>query len=142
MSGWWFAGGCVGLYLLFAIFAARSNKRQVSALAASRASPGREEFIALLIEDCDCDVAEFVWTIFAEEYSDWGVELAPHPDDNYLEDMPIDPENQDDWFRDFCSAFALVGPDFPDWPKDRATTVRNFAHWLSEGRRALVRAAA
>lgn len=142
MSGWGFAAGCVGLYLLFAIFAARSNKRQVAAFAATRASPSRDEFVALLADDCEPEVAEFVWAIFTEEYSDRGAELTPHPDDNYLADMPIDPDNQDDWLVDFCSAFALRWRDFGDWPKDMPTTVRNFARWLSQGRRASARAAA
>jgi hypothetical protein len=142
LSGWGFAAICFGLYVLLTLFNARSNQRQVAVLAASRASPGREEFIKLLRGDCDRDVAEFAWKIFAEEYSDWGVELTPHPDDNYLRDMPIDPENQSDWFNDFCDDFALSYRDFPDWPEGEATTVRNFARWLSDGSRSLGRAAA
>ncbi|WP_257545745.1 hypothetical protein [Sphingopyxis sp. DBS4] len=136
MNGWWFAAGCVGLYLLFAIFAARANKRQVAALAKSRVNPGREEFVALLMDDCDPDIAEFLWTIFTEEYSHWGVELSPHPDDNYLEDMPIDPDNQGDWLSDFCAANDLSPKDMPHWPDGWETTVRNFARWLQRcGRR-------
>ena len=142
MSGWWFAAGCIGFYLLCAVAAAPFNKRQVAALAASRPNPGREDFIALLTDDCDRDIAEFVWTIFIEEYSDWGVRLTPHPDDNYLEDMPIDPDNQDDWLDDFCAAEGLRPRDFPHWPEDWQTTVRNFARWLSEARRSMMRAAA
>lgn len=142
MSGWWFAAGCVGLYLFFAIFAARSGKRQVAALAARRPNPGREDFIGQLAGDCERDVAEFVWTIFTEEYSDRGAEVTPHPDDNYLKDMPIDPDNQDDWLGDFCAAQNLRAEDFPRWPEDRETTVRNFARWLSDARNSTMRAAA
>ena len=91
MNGWWFAAGCAGLYVIFAFFAGRSNKRQVMAFAASRTSPDREEFIELLADDCERDIAGFVWKIFVEEYSGWGVDLTPHPDDDYLHDMPIDP---------------------------------------------------
>ncbi len=141
MNGWWFAAGCVGLYLLLWAFTSRKWKRQAIALAARRPSPDRNDFIELLSDDCEGDVAEFVWTIFTEEYSHWGVELTPHPDDDYLEDMPIDPENQSDWFDDFCVAFAVSYDDFPDWPQGATTTVRNYARWLSDGRRLLARSA-
>ena len=141
MNGWWFAAGCVGLYLLLWVFMARKWKIQALALVERRPNPGREEFLATLAADCEPDIAEFVWTIFTEEYSQWGVELTPHPDDDYLEDMPIDPENQSDWFDDFCVAFAVSYDDFPDWPQGATTTVRNYARWLSDGRRLLARSA-
>lgn len=121
---------------------AQKWKRRAVALAGRRPSPDRESFVKLLEGDSDRDVAEFVWTIFAEEYSHKGVDLTPHPDDDYLKDMPIDPENQNDWFGDFCEAFLLSYDDFPDWPDGAATTIRNFARWLSDGRRALARDAA
>lgn len=142
MTGWWFAAGCVGLYLLFAFFAARSNRGQVAAFAATRASPNREEFIVLLADDCEPDIAEFAWTIFSEEYSDWGVDLTPHPDDDYLKDIPIDPENQDDWLNDFCAANDLRPRGVLHWPEGQATTIRNFARWLSITRQSLRRTAA
>ena len=142
MTGWWFAAGCVGLYLLFAISYARSNKRKVAAFAATRASPGHEDFVALLAVDCEPDIAEFVWTIFTGEYSDWGVELTPHPDDDYLEDMPIDPDNQEDWLNDFCDAHDLRPKGVLHWPEVQATTIRNFARWLSDLRRSMGRVAA
>jgi len=142
VTGWWFAAGCVGLYLLFAFFCARSNRGRVAAVAATRASPRREEFVAHLADDCEPDIAEFVWTIFSEEYSGWGVELTPHPDDNYLEDMPIDPDNQDDWLNDFCTANNLNPTGILHWPDGQATTVRNFARWLSDLRRSMGRVAA
>ncbi|APZ99496.1 hypothetical protein BWQ93_14135 [Sphingopyxis sp. QXT-31] len=142
MSGWWVAAGCVGLFLIFAFFAARSGKRRAAALAATRISPSREEFIALLSDDCEPDIAAFVWTIFTEEYSYWDAGLTPHPDDNYLGDMPINPENEQDWLGDFCAAEDLRPKDFPHWPEGWKTTVRNFARWLSEARRSIVRAVA
>lgn len=137
MNGWWFAAGCVGLYLLLGVFTFRKWKRQAITLAERRPNPDQEDFIALLGNGCERDIAEFAWKIFAEEYSYSGVELTPHPDDDYLEDIPIDPENQNDWFDEFCDAFELNGEDFPSWPKDTATTVRNYARWLSDGRRSL-----
>ncbi|MBL0916119.1 MAG: hypothetical protein IBJ13_11590 [Sphingopyxis sp.] len=140
MNGWWFAAGCVVLYLLLWGFMAQRWKQQAAALAGRRQSPDREGFLKLLGNDSDRDVAEFVWAIFEEEYSYKGVDLTPHPDDDYLKDMPIDPENQNDWFDDFCKAFYLRSDDFPDWPKGEATTIRNFARWLSDGRRSLARA--
>lgn len=142
MNGWWFAAGCVGLYLIFAIFAARSSKRRVAAFAATRVSPDRAEFVAMLADDCERDVADFVWAIFTEEYSGWGVELTPHPDDDYLEDMPIDPDSQEDWLNDFCAANDLHPTGISHWPEGQATTIRNFARWLSEVRQSMRQAAA
>ena len=142
MSGWWFAAGCFGLYLLFCIYAARRDKRQVIAFAGSRVSPNREQFVELLAADCDADVADFLWEKLAEDYSCWDLELTPHPDDNYLEDMPIDPEHQGDWLDGFCAANDVRAKDFPPWTEGQETTVRNFARWLSSGRRSLVDAAA
>ena len=75
MSGWWFAAGCVGLFLTLWAFASRRWKRQALILKARRSNPTHEQFIALLVEDCDQDIAEFAWKIFAEDYSGWGVEL-------------------------------------------------------------------
>lgn len=142
MNGWWFAAGCFGLFLIYSLIVSRRNKRQVAAFAATRASPDREVFVALLSGDCEPDIAEFVWTIFIEEYSYWGVEITPHPDDDYLGDMPIDPENQQDWVGDFCDSEKLRPKDFPHWPEGQKTTVRNFARWLSEARQSMMQAAA
>ena len=142
MSGWWFAAGCVGLFLTLWAFASRRWKRQALILKARRPNPTHEQFIALLVEDCDHDIAEFVWRIFTEDYSGWGVELTPHPDDDYLRDLPIDPENQGDWLDEFHESFALSHGNFPRWPDGAQTTVRKFARWLSDGRRSSIIAAA
>ena len=142
MSGWWFAAGCVGLFLTLWAFASRRWKRQALILTARRPNPTHEQFIALLVEDCDHDIAEFVWRIFTEDYSGWGVELTPHPDDDYLRDLPIDPENQGDWLDEFRESFALSHGNFPRWPDGAQTTVRKFARWLSDGRRSSIIAAA
>ena len=111
-------------------------------MKARRPNPTHEQFIALLVEDCDHDIAEFVWRIFTEDYSGWGVELTPHPDDDYLRDLPIDPENQGDWLDEFHESFALSHGNFPRWPDGAQTTVRKFARWLSDGRRLSIIAAA
>lgn len=139
MSGWWFAAACLGLYLLLWAFMAWKGKQQAVVLAARRPNPAREEFVALLADDCEPDVADFLWGALAAY---WKPGLAPHPDDDYLRDLPIDPAEQEDWVRDFCDLYGLRAEDWPDWPEDQDTTVRNFARWLSEGRQLPARAAA
>ena len=49
MSGWWFAAGCVGLFLTLWAFASRRWKRQALILKARRPNPTHEQFIALLV---------------------------------------------------------------------------------------------
>lgn len=139
MSGWWFAAICLGLFLLLWAYMAQKWKRQASGLAARRGNPTRDEFVVLLTDDCEPDVAAFLWGALAVY---WKPGLTPHPDDDYLNDLPIDPEEQEDWVRDFCGLNGLRAADWPDWPESRDSTVRNFARWLSEGRRLMTRAAA
>ncbi len=139
MSGWWFAAICLGLYLLLWAHMAWDRKRRVTALAARRHNPTRDEFIALLAGDCEADVADFLWKQLADS---WLPQATPHPDDNYLEDVPIDPEEQCDWLDAFCAAHHLSADDFPDWRNGEVTTVRNFARWLSDGHRSLAHAVA
>lgn len=134
MSGWWFAAICLGLYLLLRTYMARQRKKRVMALAAWRRNPTQEEFIALLAGDCEADVAAFLWD---ELVDSWRPEATPHPDDDYLNDVPIDPDEQGDWLRDFCDRHGLREEDFPAWPAGQLTTVRKFGRWLSEGRRSL-----
>lgn len=139
MNGWWFAVACLGLYLLLWAYMAWDRKRQVTALAARRHNPTQAEFMELLAGDCEADVAAFLWDKLADS---WQPEATPHPDDDYLKDVPIDPEEQGDWLDAFCTVHCLSADDWPEWPAEEATTVRNFARWLSEGRRLLARVAA
>ena len=135
MSGWWFAAGCVGLFLLLWIVTNRRGKRQAAALLQSRPSLTRDQFVDLLSGDCESDIADFLWNKMAPEWSHWNDSLTPHPDDDYLGGLPIDPEEPEDWVRDFCVDNGLRLADLPNWPEEWVTTVRNFARWLSSARR-------
>ncbi|WP_447765273.1 hypothetical protein [Sphingopyxis panaciterrae] len=139
MNGWWFAAACVGLYLLLWAFMARKSKLRALALAARRPNPNRQEFVTLLAGDCDADVAAFLWDELADNRTP---DLTPHPDDDYLGDLSVDPDEQGDWVKAFCDAHRLRIEDWPDWPDGQATTVREFARWLSDGRRSLTGAIA
>ncbi|WP_260581479.1 hypothetical protein [Sphingopyxis sp. PET50] len=37
------------------------------------------------------------------------------------------------WLPDFAEIHGREWENWPDWPKDRAGTVRNFARWLEMG---------
>lgn len=131
MSGWWFAAGCVGLFLLLWAFMSRKWKRQALSLAGRRPNPNREQFIALLASDCDTDVAVHLW----DELKPYWEPATPHPDDDFLTDLSIDEEEPQDWLERFCQQYHHDWRAWPEWEKGRPTTVRNFAIWLCEGRR-------
>ena len=142
MSGWWFAAISLGLFLLLWGVMDWRWKRRAVALALSRTNVGREQFTDLLASDCEADIADFLWDVLAPEWAYWNSGLTPHPDDDYLAALPIDPDEQEDWVRDFCDLNGLQARDWPDWPENRNSTVRNLARWLSEGRQLLARVAA
>ena len=99
-------------------------------LAARRASPQQSQFLALLSNDCEPDVAAFLW----DELAVYWHPITPHPDDDFLMDLSIDHDEPEDWLFRFCKMNRLniveVQPWQPDWP----TTVRQLARWLSEER--------
>lgn len=142
MNGWWFAAISLGLFLLLWAGMDWRWKKRATALALSCASLNREQFTDLLARDCEADIGHFLWSLLTPEWDYWNAGLTPHPEDDYLKALPIDPEEQEDWVRDFCDLHALPIGDWPDWPEGRATTVRGFARWLSEGRQLLARVAA
>lgn len=131
MSGWWFAAGCFGLCLLLWALMAQQWKRQALLLAARRPNPTREQFIALVAADSDADVAAHLW----DELLPYWKPATPHPDDDFLIDLSIDEEEPQDWLERFCKQHRHDWRAWPEWEMDRPTTVRNFAIWLSEGRR-------
>ena len=133
MNGWWFAASCVGLYLLLWAFTARKWKRQAVALAVRRENVGREQFLAMLAGDCERDVAEFLWDELLSEWSYWQDGLTPHPDDDFLKDLPIDDEEPQDWLEHYCDGRGLEWRRWTNWDQSQPTTVRNFARWLSNG---------
>ncbi len=134
MSGWWFAAGCIALYVLIWFWFGRKWKRDASALAARRPNPTRAEFVALLSEDAGADIAEFLWDELAPY---WDPGLTPHPDDDFVNDLPIDREEPQDWLERYCGAAGYDWKHWPEWDARWPTTVRQFSRWLAmrpEGR--------
>lgn len=99
-------------------------------LAERRPSPTREQFVELLAQDADGDVAGWLWDTACPYYQP----LTPHPDDHLIADARIDDDDVTmDWLPAFAKSRNLNWKDWPDWPKDWELTVRNFARWLQLG---------
>lgn len=112
-------------------FAVRNTRRQIGATRARRHNPTRDEFMASMSPDVSCRTAEFLWEtaiVYLEP------QLAPHPDDDLVKDLPID---EDDWSMDWPRAYAeregFHESNLPDWPKDWSVTLRNYGRWLDMG---------
>jgi len=103
-----------------------------AALRARRPNLTRDEFCALLADTADAGIAEFLWDELAPY---WTPGLTPHPDDDFLKDLPIDEEEPDDWLKAYCDRFGHDWREWLQWDAGHPTTVRNFACWLAEGRR-------
>jgi hypothetical protein len=82
----------------------RKWRRQVDRLAERRANLDEPGFVALLADSADADVAEWLWD---ELLVYWRPNLTPHPDDDFLRDLPIDPEEPNDWLDRFCTSQGL-----------------------------------
>ncbi len=131
MNGWWFAAGCVGLLLLLCAAMARRWRSETVRLAASRPNLSEGEFLSAIAEIADRDIAEYLW----EELADYWSPATPHPDDDFLNSLSIDPDEPQDWLERFCQKHGYDWRAWPIWAEGRSTTVRSFAVWLAEGRR-------
>ncbi len=129
------AGVVVAVFAWIYVAGGRNLKRMKLALARRRPSPTREEFISMLAESCEADIAELLWD---ELFVFYKPDMTPHPDDDVIQDMPIDGEEPNDWLSEFCKRNSLRLKDITDWPKDQSATVRNLASWFSENRKRLV----
>ena len=119
-------GGWLGLGFVL-------HRRGRQRLAAKRPGPTREEFIALLANDADADIAAWLWDQALPYYDP----LTPHPDDHLLDDAMIDDDDiAMDWCRDFTEVMVLDEKSFPEWPDGWTLTVRNYARWLQLARQA------
>jgi hypothetical protein len=123
-----------GVFGLIWLLGKRKWDRQARELLERRSNPSREEFVTLLADDADADVAEFLWDELLVYFKPL---LTPHPDDNFIEDLPIDHDEPNDWLAGFCKANGLRQRDVERWPENLPSTVRNFAKWLSDERRRL-----
>lgn len=111
-----------------------SLRRAQRTLAARRPNPSHGDFIALMADDVDPVVADWIWHQALPYYRP----ITPHPNDHLVKDARIDDDDITmGWFPDFAKQQGLDWKDWPDWPKDQELTVRNFARWLQSGRDAL-----
>ena len=109
----------------------RRLKRQKAILPALRVNPTYNEFAALLNADCEPDIADQLWCDLLPFYAP---DMTPHPDDDVIQDMPIDHDEPNDWLRDFCKKNGFGVRDVTPWPSQQQATVRNLARWFSENR--------
>ena len=123
LAGWI----AVGFYL---------HRKAQRCLAVKRPNPTREEFLAMMGQDIDPDIAEWMWDQLQVYYTP----LTPHPDDHLLKDACIDDGDVTmDWLPEFAKTQGLPWRRWPDWPEGRDLTVHNFARWLQLGRDELQR---
>lgn len=123
-----FVGGALTVWLAIGFALLRKAQRR---LAAKRANPTRDEFLALMGQDVDPDIAVWMWDRLQVYYTP----LTPHPDDHLLKDACIDDGDVTmDWLPQFAKDQGLPWKQWPDWPQDWELTVRNFARWLKLGR--------
>lgn len=132
MNSWWGAAAFIAaIFALITVVGNRQWNRKAATLRARRPNPTRDEFVALLSDDAEAGTAEFLWDELA---SYWKPGLTPHPDDDFLKDLPIDDEEPEYWLERYCMANGYDWKQWPQCAESRPTTVRNFARWLSEGR--------
>lgn len=74
------------------------------------------------------DVAAFVWDVLQAYYRP---ELTPHPDDDLMDDLLIDPEEPEDWVLEYCRRSDISSQYLPEWPEDHRVTPRNLGRYLS-----------
>lgn len=118
-------GGWLGLGFFF-------HRRGQKQLAAKRPNPTKAEFVAMLADQVDPAIAEWLW----HQALPYFEPLTPHPDDHLLDDAMIDEGDiEQHWWGDFARTMELDETTGPDWPQDWAFTVRNFARWLQLAQR-------
>ncbi|MFN3458942.1 MAG: hypothetical protein ACK4Z8_15310 [Novosphingobium sp.] len=137
VGAWLFAGGVLAVWLGGGYLVGKRNyRRAVQTLRARRADPSREAFTASLSPEVRAATAEWFWQQLQAYYQP---DLSPHPDDDLIRDMPIDPEEPEDWVRDYCRANGLKERNLEPWPEGMAVTPRNLLGWLENERRRLSR---
>lgn len=128
-----FVVGGLAVWLIVGSFIHRKAHRR---LAAKRPNPTYDEFSAMMGQDVDPDIAEWMWDQLQVYYAP----LTPHPDDHLLKDASIDDGDVTmDWLPEFAKGQGLKWKQWPDWPQDWELTVRNFARWMQLGRNELQR---
>ncbi|MBB4614646.1 hypothetical protein [Novosphingobium taihuense] len=134
MSGgaWLLAGGALVTWFGASyLICKRKWERAVSLLRDRRANPSRDDFVAMLAPEVGSATALWFWKELQVYYRP---RLSPHPDDDLTGDLPIDPDEPDDWVRDYCRLHGLKVHDLAQWPEALAVTPRNLLGWLEKER--------
>ncbi len=126
----------VGVFAWLYFVGERKLARQKAILQARRANPTHDEFLALLETDCEADIADQLWNDLLLFYCP---DMTPHPDDDVVQDMPIDDEEPNDWLAHFCKINDMRVKDVSPWPQQQPATIRALARWFSENRRRLAK---
>lgn len=134
MNGWIAAGVITACSAAYVTISIRKWRRMAAALGAQRHNLTFEQFASILDEDADAETAGWLWD---ELRVHWGSTQTPHPDDDFLRDLPIDRDEPHDWAEGYCRHFSLPPADIGEWPYGDAITVRNMARWLSSERHRL-----
>jgi len=112
----------------------RDTDSQIAELLAKRVNPSRDEFLALMVPDVSQEASEFLWEVSVDAIGFLKPELTIHPDDNLLDDLPIDQGEWDlDWPSEWADRQGIPETGLPDWPEDCPVTIRNFGLWLDLG---------
>ena len=112
----------------------RKWNRMAAALLARRPNRTRDEFVALLAPDVETETAEWFWNELLVYFRPT---LTPHPDDDLMNDLPIDGDDPADWVQDYCKRNGLSTRQLQKWPESRLVTPRNLLGWLESERRRL-----
>jgi hypothetical protein len=120
----------VGMFSAIYFIGERKHRRMARALLQRRPNPTKSEFISLLAPICDAVVADFLWEELLPYFKPI---LTPHPDDDMVADLPIDPEEPADLTAAFCDRFNIDESNYAHWPEGKSATVRNIACWLASG---------
>lgn len=118
----------VAIVIATAIFGNWSLKQAYARLATTRPSPSKNEFLSAMQRDCSPEAAEFIWEMATEYLPPI---LTPHPDDDLVDDLKVDPEDACiDWADEWAELHGFHKSNVPDWPEGWPATVRNFGRWL------------
>lgn len=123
-----------GFIAIICVMAWRNTKRLVARLIDRRPSPSKDEFLALMAPDVSHEASEFIWERSAILLAFGKDELAPHPDDHLVEDLPIDDEEWSMyWPQEWAELKDFHESNLYDWPGDWPVTIRNYGRWLDMG---------
>ena len=132
----WLFAALFAVCFLAAIWmvASRNTKRQIRRTLERRANPTRQEFMQLMAMNVSKEASEFLWEQSLPELNYFNQEIAPHPDDHLIDDLPIDEEGWSmEWPILWAERRGFHESNLPDWPEEWPVTVRNFGRWLDMG---------